>query len=196
MNKTYHDDPNGGGVTIGWGDTPCDAAFPPIVRHNYIANRSTELGLNCRNVTPSANVQNNVFLNLVLGFDETTHPHNIYFHGGYKYDTNYVFISPNAYEQGRANITIYNWLQLDEVEVNLKFTKLVNGDLFEIIDAQNPSGAPILIGVYDNTLVNIPMTNMAVAPIYGAVPEQPHHTSKKFGVFIVKRLNPNSRVQK
>jgi hypothetical protein len=96
-----------------------------------------------------------------------------------------TFIRPNRYERGRANITIFNWLRRAAVEVSLSETGLPRGARFEIRDAQNYFGRPLVAGVYDGKRVSIPMSGLDVASPNGKVAVPPKHTGPEFGAFIV-----------
>src|SRR5262249_15800961 len=61
--------------------------------------------------------------------------------------TNWVFILPNRYERGRANITIYNWELASSVSVDVSRI-LPLGQLFEVRNARDFFGPPILTGTY------------------------------------------------
>ncbi|MBA3714945.1 MAG: hypothetical protein H0W76_21200 [Pyrinomonadaceae bacterium] len=102
-----------------------------------------------------------------------------------------VFVRPNRYEAGRAHITVINWDNLNTVTVSLANTGLAVGQQFEIRDAQNYFGAPVLTGTYNGASVVLPLNLTAVSPILGAglpinagmVP--PVHTPKEFNAFVV-----------
>ena len=101
-----------------------------------------------------------------------------------------VFVRPNLYEAGRANITVYNWALGDAARVTVPGLKL--GQRFEIRDAQNYFGRPVVSGTYDGKLMTIPLTGAAQAtPLIGADHpgneqiKQPAHTGKEFHVFVV-----------
>jgi hypothetical protein len=82
-------------------------------------------------------------------------------------------------------VVIYNWGLLDSVEVDLAAAGLGIGERFEIRDAQNFFGAPVVSGVFDGSRVAVSMTATAVTPAVGDVPTPPRHTSPEFGVFVV-----------
>ena len=100
-----------------------------------------------------------------------------------------VFVRPNAYEPGRANITIYNWPSSKTVEVDISKAGLKNGDKFEVRDAQNFYGKPVLAGTYDGKPLVVPMTGLTVAPLVGlpASYKTPEHTAPEFGAFVLVR---------
>ena len=68
--------------------------------NNYVANNSEFV---CTGMTISANT----FYGAVVGFNKTDFPNNSYLTA--RPTTNAVFVRPNVYEFGRANITIFNW---------------------------------------------------------------------------------------
>lgn len=96
-----------------------------------------------------------------------------------------VFVRPNKYETGRANITIYNWNKTGSVSVPLAGTGLKVGDKFEIRDAQNFFGAPVVTGTWTGGNVSIPMSGLSPAPTVGTVTTPPKHTGPEFGVFVL-----------
>lgn len=95
-----------------------------------------------------------------------------------------VFVRPNAYEKGRANIVIYNWDKKDAAQVDLS-SVLAKGDAYELRDAQNLLAAPVMTGVYDGGVVAIPMklTEMA-QPVTN---QKFEHTSPEFNVFVLTK---------
>lgn len=98
-----------------------------------------------------------------------------------------VFVRPNDYEKGRAHITIFNWPLKDKVEVDVKPAGLKEGQLFELRDAQNFYGQPVLKGKFEGKPLAVPMTGLSVAPLEG-LDEQyktPEHTAPEFGVFVL-----------
>jgi hypothetical protein len=62
-----------------------------------------------------------------------------------------VIIQPNAYETGRANLTIYNTTGATSVNVNLSTTGLVNGQGYVIKNAFNYSGSNVATGTYNSS---------------------------------------------
>ncbi len=67
-----------------------------------------------------------------------------------------VFVRPNQYEAGRANIAVYNWDLKSQVEADLA-NVLRAGDRYEIRNVRNFLGQPVLTGIYDGRPVNLPM---------------------------------------
>lgn len=100
-----------------------------------------------------------------------------------------VFVRKNKYENGRANVTIYNWGKASSVPVDLSSTGLANGDAFEIRDAQNYFGSPVVTGTYSGAPVQVRMTGLTVAAPKGNGLVQPAHTAPEFGTFIVRKTS-------
>jgi parallel beta-helix repeat protein len=96
-----------------------------------------------------------------------------------------VFVRPNTFEPGRANIIVYNGARQPSVEVDLSHAHLDRGAKFEVKDAQNVLGPPIVSGTYTGAPVTIPMTGLTVAAPIGAALEPVPHTGPEFAVFIV-----------
>jgi hypothetical protein len=98
-----------------------------------------------------------------------------------------VFIRPNLYTVGRANIIIYNWPLSSTVSVNLSAAGLTNGQAFEIRDAQNYFAAPVVQGTYNSSSpsVSIPMTGLTAAQPVGSSFAARVHTAPEFGVFVL-----------
>lgn len=95
-----------------------------------------------------------------------------------------VLLRPNRYEPGRGNVTVYNWDNLSSVNVSLA-SILPVGTAYEIRDAQNFYGPPVVTGVYQGGTVTIPMTGTAVTPLTGVAEVALVHTPVRFGSFLV-----------
>ena len=74
-----------------------------------------------------------------------------------------VFIRPNRYEAGRANIVIYNWSNAATVAVDLS-RALSIGQAYTIVNAQDFYGTPVASGTYAGGTVTLPMAGIA-APV-------------------------------
>ncbi len=94
------------------------------------------------------------------------------------------FVRPNKYEEGRANIAIYNWDGLAAVPVDVSSVVKI-GAQYEVRDAQNFFGAPVLTGTYAGGTISIPMSGLKPAAAVGAVRAQPVHTAPEFGTFVI-----------
>ncbi|MEW6511413.1 MAG: T9SS type A sorting domain-containing protein [Bacteroidota bacterium] len=96
-----------------------------------------------------------------------------------------IFVRPNAYEGGRANIIIYNWSRASSVSVDLSAAGLRPGDGFVVRDALNWTGPAVVTGTYTGSSVAIPMTGLSVATPVGTPAVTPTHTAPEFGTFVI-----------
>jgi hypothetical protein len=94
-------------------------------------------------------------------------------------------VRPNQYEAGRANIVIFNWDLKVTVQVDLSGSGIKPGDSYQIRDAQNWFGGPLVSGTYNGSPVGIPMTGLQVVQPVGSVPYPPSHTAPQFGTFVL-----------
>jgi hypothetical protein len=95
-----------------------------------------------------------------------------------------VFVRPNQYEPGRANVIVYNWDLDKTVDVDLKGV-LKAGDRYKVISAQDFFGPAVAEGTYDGKPVKLPMKEYrAPAPI-GKEDYTPPATGPEFNVFVV-----------
>jgi hypothetical protein len=98
-----------------------------------------------------------------------------------------VVIRPNTYEPGRANVIIYNPQSSPTVAVDLsQIGGLKTGDAWELRDALNFRGNPVLSGIYSssNPIIQVPMTGLTAAQVAGWGGSVPH-TAPLFGEFVV-----------
>jgi hypothetical protein len=95
-----------------------------------------------------------------------------------------VFVRPNRFELGRANIVIYNWDHKDLISVDVA-SLLKPGEKYEVRDAQNYFGGPVLKGTYAEGPLLISMTTSQISAVAGNAPIAPKHTSREFGVFVL-----------
>jgi hypothetical protein len=93
-----------------------------------------------------------------------------------------VFVRPNSFESGRANIAVYNWALAATTSVNLS-AFLSPGTAFEIRNAQDFFGAPVLSGVYAGGNVVIPIGALSVAAPVGF--SAPSPSGPEFNAFVV-----------
>jgi hypothetical protein len=100
---------------------------------------------------------------------------------------NRVFVRPNSYETGRANIIVYNWELRSAVNVELSGAGLVNGQAFEIRNVQNYFGTPVLTGTYDSAkpTLCLPMTDATVTAPIGFERYPIASTLPEFGAFVL-----------
>jgi PKD repeat protein len=97
-----------------------------------------------------------------------------------------VTVRPNRHEPGRANVTIANPGLLSHAAVDLSGVLNV-GDNFEVLDAQNYYGSPVVSGTYSGGTVNFPTNLTAVAQPIGNAPKAAVHTGADFNVYVVRR---------
>ncbi|HVY45878.1 MAG TPA: MYXO-CTERM sorting domain-containing protein [Minicystis sp.] len=147
------------------------------VSGNYFA-QATALSLVGCSV---ASIANNTFIGGVSGFDMSQYPNNTFSSG--PPNATKVFVRPNAYEPGRANVVVYDWAHASSVDVDLGPANLAVGAPIEIRDAQNFFGDPVVSTTYDGGAVSIPMTGLTKAAPVGTA--APMHTAPEFGVFVV-----------
>ena len=149
------------------------------IRSNYSAG-GTAASIYCVGTTVTSNVFAGRF------YTDVSYPSNTY--STQRPTGTRVFVRPNTYEPGaRANITIFNWDLQPYVLVNLSAAGLPVGAEFEIRDAQNYFGNPVVAGVYTGASVVIPMTGLTVDPPVGQIPIIPTHTAPEFGAFVLVR---------
>jgi len=94
-----------------------------------------------------------------------------------------VFVRPNLYEPGRAHIVVYNWERRDAAEADVGGV-LPRGAKYEVRDAQNFFGPPVLAGTYDGEPLRLPMAARAAARPVGA-DFNPPQTAPEFNVFVL-----------
>ena len=144
------------------------------VTGNYVSNE-TEF-VNCLPVTSV----DNTFYGAVSGFSKSQYAANTYY-SSRPTGVN-VFIRPNAYEAGRANVTIYNWDGLAAVGVDLSAVLSV-GAGYEVRNARDFFGAPVLAGTYAGGPLTLPLTGLSAATPVGHASPPP--SGNEFNVFVV-----------
>lgn len=172
-NYTYFSPGANGRNDVGYG-SGCNNA---TLTGNYFAQYQA-LNLNCSNVTMTGNS----FYGSIAGFTPSQFPSNTY--GASHPSGLSVFVRPNTYEPGRANIAVFNWDRLNAVPVNLS-TVLTPGQSYEVRDAQNFYGAPVASGVYAGGNINIPAALTQISPTVGLFPVPPVHTLSEFNIYVV-----------
>ena len=175
----------------------------PIVKNNYLyylpggPTSAFDLGYSagCSNATVTNNysagntefknclpvsMTGNTFYGSTSGFSQSQYPNNTYLSNrptGTK-----TFIRANAYEAGRANITIYNWGLATSVDVDLTGILAV-GTAYEIRNAEDFFGAALLTGTYAGGSVTVSTGGLSVdAPVGFAAPNP---TGREFNAFVL-----------
>ena len=94
-----------------------------------------------------------------------------------------VFVRPNKYEAGRGHVAVFNWGLAPSVNVDVSGILAV-GAPYEVRNAQDYFGPPVVSGVYAGGTITLPMSGLSVAtPIGGAV--MPPPTGPEFNSFVV-----------
>ncbi len=94
-----------------------------------------------------------------------------------------IFVQPNQYEAGRANIIVYNWNNLSNVAVNVR-SVLSPGSVYEVRNAEDFFAPPVLAGVYDGKPLELPMTGLSAAIPNGPM-IAPSPTGPTFNAFVL-----------
>jgi len=94
-----------------------------------------------------------------------------------------VFVRPNRYETGRANIVVYNWDYQSSVNVDVS-SVLTPGAAYEVRNVQDFFGPPVMSGVFDGELLELPMNGLAVAGPNGPL-LTPGPVGPRFNVFVL-----------
>ncbi len=103
-------------------------------------------------------------------------------------EPNKIFVRPNQYEPGRANVTIYNFENKAQVSLDLS-SVLQSDDQFEIIDVQNyGANTPLLTATYNGQPINITLPDSSSPTIAPSGGPTPLHTSRKFSVLLVRKI--------
>jgi hypothetical protein len=95
-----------------------------------------------------------------------------------------VFIRPNRYETGRANLAVFNWDLKPQLAINLGSTIPVNSD-YEVRDAQNWFAGPVATGKYTGQPITLPLGGRVAAKPDG-LPSAPAHTGPLFNAFVLR----------
>jgi hypothetical protein len=178
-NYSYYSRPDGEN-NIGW---TAGAPGAVVTGNRFVGGRSSLVWGG-----PSAprTVAENVFYGLVTpAAFSTSYPSNTYYGNRRPSELEY-FVRPNQYEPGRAHIVVYNWPLQSSVTVDVAAASLRRGAYFELRDAQNYFGPPVLSGTFDGKPLVIPMTSRPVAsPVGNISAAQPISTLPEFGAFVL-----------
>jgi hypothetical protein len=168
------------------------------VKGNVLAtHRDNLVNLNQTQVSLEAVWDDNTYLRLPTGQDFLINSNSYDFSGwqsatGYDQNSTYtagdlsgtkIFVRPNRYEPGRANIIVYNWDNRETVTVDVS-SLLAPGATYEVRNAQDFFAAPVLSGVFDGQPLELPMTGLTVAAPNGPLLTPPP-TGPTFNVFIL-----------
>lgn len=149
-----------------------------LVRNNRFIAYSPLILKNCSATTITSNLFFGEANSIISQYSN-----NEFYGPAFPPHSNEIFVRPNAYERGRANIVVYNWEMKDFVDVDLS-NVLEPGADFEVRNAQNFFGPPVLTGLYSGGLVRLPMSGLTVARATGMT-TTPGPTGRQFNVFVV-----------
>lgn len=95
----------------------------------------------------------------------------------------------NAHQAGRGHLAIANWGGTSTVAVDIS-SVVASGKTYEIRDASDYFGTPVLSGTYSGGTVNVPMTGLTCAtPLGTNIPKTPSSTAPEFNAFVVIQTN-------
>ena len=156
----------------------------PIVTNNYFGYGGLRF-VSCTNITMTGNTFYGVtdFYGSNLGLGPSDFPNNVYY--GVTRPTGVkVFVRPNKYETGRANIAVFNWDFDSTVTADISGIGLQVGERFELHNAQDYYG-DVAFGIWNGGLLQIPMIGHSAAPFVGW--STPSPTFPEFGMFVIQK---------
>lgn len=167
----------GNGINVNMGYYPYGVgASNPVMTGNYTGNGEYDLNSANTNTTLSGN---SLYSSLV-NWTSTQYPSNTFYAS--KPPGAKIVVRKNAYEPGRANITVYNWSLSATVSVDVSAI-LAAGQAYEVRNAQDWFGAPVATGTYDGTPLTLPMTGLTQATPVGW--PAPPASGPEFNVFVL-----------
>ncbi len=98
-----------------------------------------------------------------------------------------IFVRPNRYERGRANIAVFNWDNAETAEIDASGC-LRTGDSYRLVHAEDFYGTPAAQGVYDGALIKLPLK--PVAPIAAVGLTAVDSTAPEFSAFVLLARSP------
>jgi hypothetical protein len=175
-NVLYYPGIGGQNLNVGYDPYGVGAANP-VITGNYIVNGDNQFSPLNTNVTMTGNS----FYSVVPDGIRSRYPANEYAAGSTPAIAR-VFVRPNQYEPGRANITVINWRKAPTVLVDLS-SILAPGATFEIRNAQSFFAPPVVKGTYDGSPVALRMAGIPPALMTGF--STPPATGPDFNAFIL-----------
>ena len=98
-----------------------------------------------------------------------------------------IFVRPNQYEPGRANIIVYNWAQQSAVSVNVSGI-LDMGDRYVVQNSQDFFGPPVASGIYTGRPLELAMVGITPpSPVGVATAQAAPVTGPTFNVFVLMK---------
>ena len=174
-NASYFSGSGGTAMNLGYSK----GIASPTLLDNYLAGGGVALAL--VNAFRPITMTGNTLYGSLSGFPASEFPSNAFFSSrptGVK-----VFIRPNQYEPGRANVTIYNWDRVGSVSLDLR-NILPTGTPYELRNAQNFFGPPVLAGTFNGSPLSVPMNGLSPAKPVG-LSSAPEPTGPDFQVFVL-----------
>jgi hypothetical protein len=95
-----------------------------------------------------------------------------------------VVVRANPYEQGRANIAVYNWGQQGSVSVDLSGI-VPTGARYQIRNVQDLFGTPVVSDTYQGGSVTLPLRGVAPPVPVGVSSSRAPATGTAFNTYIV-----------
>lgn len=180
-NYTYYPGSEGTSLNLGYNAGSSNAK----VTNNFLIGGKVVFGGTNSGVTMTGNT---VYASSLEGLSQSKYSNNKWLSSRPTSGTN-IFVRPNQYEAGRANITIYNWGKASNVFVSasdLASLGLTPGTRYELHNAQDFYG-DVITGTYDGSGISVPMTGRKVAqPVDCNF--KPDSTFPLFGVFVLIAL--------
>ena len=180
-NVLYYPGTAGQNLNVGYDPYGVGAANP-VITGNYIVNGDNQFSPLNTNVTMTGNS----FYSIVYGSIPSLFPSNLY--SASPPGSTLVYLRPNQYEAGRANITVVNPSNASTISVDLSGV-LAPGATYEIRNAQNFLGAPVSSGVYGGGSVGLPTTNPSAAMVGYSTPSP---SGPLFNAFVVLTVSPGT----
>lgn len=174
-----------------------------VFKHNYIVSyKSNNQGTrNLIQLTPNAQPFNNWDSNTYrtnepayntpfsqMTFTKWKDSFNIDEHSSFinaPFTEHYSFARRNKYQPNVYYITVMNYAQLDSIIINYNFGEH-HGMNYSLYDVQRSLQDPLMKGLFDGTLLSLPMKQTEVAPTLGLTPAAPRHTSAALGTFVLR----------
>jgi len=98
-----------------------------------------------------------------------------------------IFVRPNQYEPGRANIIVYNWAQQSAVSVDVSGI-LDMGDRYVVRNSQDFFGPPVTSGIYTGRPLELAMVGITPpSPVGVATAQAAPVTGPTFNVFVLMK---------
>jgi hypothetical protein len=94
-----------------------------------------------------------------------------------------IFVRPNRYEPGRANLVVYNWDNSPRIAADVR-SILAVGAAYEVRNAEDYFSPPVLSGTFDGQPLQLPTTGLTVAKPMAAL-RTPPPTGPTFDVFVL-----------